>query len=292
MFNLVLADTCPISPLKVDPGLKASVEYNSKTKLYTYFYSLENGKTSVLPISSFRIMLNEAPLEIKTPAKWHGNFHKYNEPNDFTFTSMFAIKSGSKMEGFSFKSPLPPGVVVYYTMGDTDVPTTTPITGNDEPVPNCPGFFFDRPFLEGFINGLTIGPVPLNQISVELKLKKIKENKKETKDEEEEFTETSPAKDSGKIVAILKTSKDLDVDSVNISTMVLGTGQAPVESSKITGERKHEELRMVFDLKKLGIVCDRDRVLILKGKTKDGKDILGGEPIKTKDCDGPLPTKK
>lgn len=285
LLNVAMADTCPLSPLKIQPKLQSLVEFNKKTNLYTYSYILENEKTSALPISIIRLILKEAPTEIKTPGKWHGSFNTLNEPKDFIFSSMFAIKPGDSMKDFSFASPLPPGVVFYYTIGDTGIPTTSPIPGNDEPVPDCPGFFYDRPFLEGYINGVTIGPIPPNQISIDFKLKKIKEIKKDRKEEDEDFTETSPKKDTGKVVVIIKNSKDLDIDSIKISSMKLGTGQAPVESSKIVGERKLETLRMVFDLQKLGIVCDRDRVLFLVGKTNDGKDLLGAEPIRTKDCD-------
>lgn len=181
----------------------------------------------------------------------------------------------------------PPGLVKYYVQGDTGVPTTKATVEDDEPTPNCTGFFFDdRPFLQRLVNGAVIGPAPQNQISVEFKLKKLKN--RNGKEEIVDFIESSPRNESGKIMVILKNNKNLNIDSLNIESIRLGTGEAPVETSKILGEKNHEELRMIFDFKKIGIECDRDRdrVLYLIGKTRDDKTIFGAELIKTK-CEIP-----
>ncbi|MFA6238520.1 MAG: hypothetical protein WC635_14395 [Bacteriovorax sp.] len=303
--SLAMGDICPPPQTKTDPKLNASVEFDRKTNMYTYSYVIENGEKALIPILFVRLVIDIGPQEIIAPINLFAVFE--NEPPGSNLpkhllmsTGVDRLKPRSKTGIYSFKTARSPGLVKYYVDGDTDAPTSTPIPGNPEPVPNCPGFFFDRPFMEGLANGITTGPAPLNQISVEFKLKKMKDkkqnvqkDKKENQEEEDEdFTETTPQKDSGKIVAVLKSKKDFDVTTINISSIRLGTGQAPVETSEIKGAKNHEELRLVFDIAKLGIECDRDRVLFLTGKTTDGKDILGAEPIKTKNCDQPQAKKK
>lgn len=299
--NLAIADTCPISPLKIEPALKSTVEFDQKSGLYTYSYIMENRKSAPLPIYFFYIMFDEAPTDIKTPIGTDFDFRKKDVDTSTPSHLQLGLDSaqeerfkylepGAKSGIYSFKSKQAPGLVRYYVRGKTGIPKSA-IPGSDEP-PECPGFAFEGAFDEDMVNGITTGPAPLNQISVEFKLKKMKKDRKDNGEEgNEDFVETTPHKDTGKIVAVLKSKKDFDVTTINISSIRLGMGRAPVETSEVKGPKNHEELRLIFDVSKLGIECDRDRVLFLTGKTTDGKDILGAEPIKTKECDVPKPTK-
>lgn len=251
---------------------------------------MKNGSSALLNIFLFDLVLDKKPVEVLSPTKWLGEFYASVDlknsvyPNHVRWgTPINFIKPGSTLKGFVIKSTRSPGLVKYYVLGDSKAPVVTATPLNDEPIPNCPGFFYNKPAIEGEVAGSIIGPAPLNQLSIEFKIKKLKSTKIDA-DLEEDFVEVSPHKDKGKVLVLVKSNKDFNVTTINLSSIHLGQGLAPVESSVIKGNKNNEELRMVFDLSKIGIECDRDRALFLAGKTTEGKDILGAAPIKTINC--------
>lgn len=163
----------------------------------------------------------------------------------------------------------------YYTLGHVGSREATPTEDDDEPTPDCEGFYDDLPYLEGMVSGLTEGPVGNSRLSVDIKLM--------DKKGERDCGPVSPYAGKGDLHVLLQGKKDLDVKDIDLASLKFGVGKAPLAASKLLG--KSNNLLLQFDLEKVGIECGRDRVLFLSGKMKDGKEILGGAPVKTKDCD-------
>lgn len=289
---------CPDSPLKVAVHVKAKVTYEKNTNMYEYTYELANDTSSKLPLMIWWLQIDESPLEVKSPQNW--KFFRYEEaskdsdaeiPGNMNWGVMGNeekfLQPGQKLIGFSFKSKYPPGIVKYFVDANANVPTVTNSTGeHPSEAPNCPGFLYDLPLFDTKVNGFTTGPAPTNQISVEMKLKKVKEMHpvKYEESDEADINEFTPKKDNGKIAVILKGTNDFDVNTLKVDSVRIGIGQAPVLASSFFGAKKGEKIRLVFDSTKLGLECDRDRALFLKGKTTNGKDVLGAVSIKTINC--------
>lgn len=287
---------CPIAPVKTSPLVTVKIDQDKKTGVYSYAYTVANQLSAPLSIDDFTLQIDERPLEILKPEKWTGRFLDADStrPTNASWgTITREIKPGSSETGFIIKSRRPPGLVKYFVEGRTGVPVSTPVNGDPEAFPDCPGFFFDKPRFESMTTGMIEGPAALNQISAKIKIKKGKD-KDDRKQERKDFR---PYQETGLITVVLKGSKELDVSQVDIPSLHFGMGKAPVVWSEFRpGDddddrdddheaRSAKKLWLQFDLDKVGIECDRDRVLFLEGKTKDAKSILGGAEIKAKDCE-------
>ncbi len=289
---------CPIAPVKTSPQVSVRVDHEKKTGLYSYAYTVANQRGAPLAIRSFILQQSDEPIEIQKPVKWTGDFEEADDtlPGHILWAATLnTIMPGTSQNGFIIKSKRSPGFVKYFVEGRTGVPESEPINGDSEAFPDCPDFFFDKPRFESMTMGMVEGPVPADQISVKIKVKKGKD-KEDRKHDRKEFR---PYQETGLITVVLKGSREFDVGQVNVSTLRFGMGKAPIVWSEFRpGEddddkdddhesRRAKKLWLQFNLDQVDIECDRDRVLFLEGKTKDGKSILGGAEIKAKDCEKP-----
>lgn len=273
------ADFCPTPPTRVEPQVKVSVEVDKKTKNYIYRYTVTNGKSALLPINSFIVRITKDPISFKTPKDWEGFSDKDGDVmSHFTWSTAglsAEVSPGSSKSDFVVESHDAPGLVQYYVLGKTSARIGTPTADDDEPTPDCEGFYDDKPYLERQVSGITQGPVSDGRISLDIELKDSKG--------EHECGPISPYVDKGVLNVLVKGKKDFSVDDLDLTTLRFGVGQAPVVSSRKLG--KSDNILLQFDIQKTEIECGRDRVLFLTGKTKTGKDVLGGAEVKTKECD-------
>lgn len=274
------ADECPIPPTSVNPSITVKVAYDKKTKLYTYNYTLANGNDSKLPVGDFMLGIKDAPVSSGSPSsKWVASFNSAIEslPRTFSWTTGSEdIRPGNKKPGFILRSYLAPHPIRYFVLGETGDRVGTPTAEDDEPIPDCPGFYDDAPGFDNHLSGIVDGPAPENQVAVDLKLMDSKG--------ERECGPVSPYEDKGLLNVLLKVNKGTKVSDIDLNSLRFGVGQAPLASSKRIGHSE-EVILLKFDTQKVAIECERDRVLFLSGKTTDGKDLFGGAAVKTKNCD-------
>lgn len=287
---------CGASPFQINVKVDSHVKFNHKNQVYEYFYNLENLPDSKLPLIAWWLLIDEKPLEMKSPTNWEAPEYKEHTKDSDSETPgnlilgtlgarKYFLNPGQTAKGFLIKSKHPPGIVKYYINALSEIPIVKSESEAHE-APNCPGFLYDLPLFDTKVNGFTTGPAPTNQISVEMKLKKVKEMHpvKYEESDEADINEFTPKKDNGKIAVILKGTNDFDVNTLKVDSVRIGIGQAPVLASSFFGAKKGEKIRLVFESTKLGLECDRDRALFLKGKTTNGKDVLGAVSIKTINC--------
>jgi hypothetical protein len=273
------ADFCPTPPTRVDPNVGVKISFDKKSKLYTYRYTLSNGRSALLPIDEFILRISKPPTRVGSPSNWDGSpFVRSGVQSHFIWDTAFAanyVAPGGEKSGFEIESPYEPGVIQYYVLGRTETRVGTPTADDDEPTPDCEGFYDDKPMLDGMVSGITQGPVSDGRLSLDIELKDSKG--------ERECGPVSPYEDKGLLNVLVKGKKDFNVDDLDLTTLKFGVGQAPVVSSRKLG--KSDNLLLQFNTQAVEIECGRDRVLFLTGKTKTGIDVLGGVEVKTKNCD-------
>jgi len=161
---------CPTPPTEIQTQLAVDIEFDEATKIYTYNYEFTNGQNSSLSVGLFLIALDESPLEINGPERWLGDYNVFDAKAKYVgwMTASNSILPSESKNGFSIKSPNPPGTVKFYSMGDSEVPQAVSSSRNPEGDPMCPGFFFGEPNgLGKFVNGVTQGPVSSEIVSLE-----------------------------------------------------------------------------------------------------------------------------
>lgn len=156
------SQTCPIAPTQVKATVQSKVTYDKKSQLYTYSYTISNSRDSSLGIADVALILKNKPLNILGPQKWLPDFVSYRNGASAVYWSTANkaanIKVGGSLSGFSFQSPNPPGVAKLLVEGNADVPSSVPTATDDEPEPDCPGFFNDREPLDDRVTLITEGP--------------------------------------------------------------------------------------------------------------------------------------
>jgi hypothetical protein len=275
------ADSCPTPPTKINPKINVKIDFDKKTGIYSYKYDLVNERGALLSIENLRIQITSAPTNSMAPSGWVGEPWIENDIVQYFGWSAnlgYELKPGKTQKGFVIKSTNSPGLVRAYTIGETGDRVGTSVAGStdDEPIPDCEGFYDDLSALEGMVTSLTLGPVGSNQLSVGVELKDSKG--------ERDYGPVDPYGDKGFLNVLVKGKGDLDVKEIDLSTVRFGVGKAAVVSSRKIGNSNN--LLLQFKTKDVAIECGRDRVLFLTGKMKDdGKEFLGGAPVKTKNCD-------
>ena len=143
---------------KLTANAAATVTYDSNTGLFTYTYVLESGPQSLQEIESFYVPLRgTTAVNLRAPTGWIAFLNTSNGgmvvwcacapegivvPPDFVdrgqlVPSIFQVKPGQSLGGFSFQSPDPPTTGTFYAAGFAQLP----IEGVDFP----PGMSPDVP---------------------------------------------------------------------------------------------------------------------------------------------------
>jgi hypothetical protein len=315
---------CPPPPTSIDPSVSAKVSYDRIARIYTYRYVIRNGEESLLPINWFTFLMNQQPANIQAPAYWLQRYiDSPNIPTNLRWATILADPSGSaqtenfdlpvpahaiqpgrQLQGFSFQSSRPPGVLQFYAEGFTQIPSATSTPSDDEPLPNCPGWDFDSPHLQTLVTDMTTGPSSPNVISVAIRLRE---------ENGEHRNAINPNDPTGQIAVLVLSSDTFDASQIDVSSIRFGPGQsAPISSQLVPAgsedqsrneereewetirdsfgdhegnNRKLEGLLLVFDLKSLAVQCVLDKALFLTGITKSGVGIIGGVSSRTVGCD-------
>lgn len=279
LTSISRADSCPTPPTRIEPNLSVKIDYEKETGEYIYNYRLTNGQSALIPIRIFRMPIKTSPNAFNGPEKWLAKFWAENDALQYftwSATPLNGVAPGGSVSGFVLKSTAAPGAIQYYTLGKTSARVGTPTAEDDEPTPDCEGFYDDKSVLDSMVSGVTQGPVGDDHLSLEVELKDPKG--------EHDCEPVSPYEDKGLLNVLLKGKKGLDVKEIDLSTVRFGVGKAPVVSSKRLDESNN--LLLQFKTQDIAIECGRDRVLFLTGKMKEnGKEFLGGAPVKTKNCD-------
>ena len=218
-----------------------------------------------------------------------------------------AIRPGQSLSGFSIKSKQPPSVVQYFVDGFQELPVAFGDENNSDPDLNCPNLDTESAILDSTVTGMTIGPTTPGTIPVRIRLRK--------KDGREHCGPMDPKKLSGEINVIVLPSKTFDPKKLDLESLRFGPSEVAALSSKFLPAKAHEKdrdgegeewerhaqehsaddhnvLMLTFDLNALGIRCILDKALFLRGKTVDGKNILGGVTTKTVGCSAKMPGRR
>jgi hypothetical protein len=255
-MQIASADTCPEPGTAAAPSLTSTVSFDSKTKLYTYDYSIKNlsSGSQNTPLDQFGLYLSEKPLSWTTVNNWRPGFNNNGLSSPYfsweTHTidpaianlpangklpaHINALKPGESLGGFSLKSASPPGAVQFFSLGQDQPPSTTPTNVNPEPIPQCSGWVLQIPLIQAQITGATVGPADPDVTNVRLRARdETGEGKCRTIDVK---------KASGKISVLLYDAKDFNASTVDLSTVIFGPGYAHPTSSKLVPNGMGEKL--------------------------------------------------
>lgn len=154
---------------KVVVGSSVAVTYDSNTGLFKYAYALSSGATSQQEVDTFYVPLRgTTAVNLQAPAGWTASLQGADggmviwcacaeegivAPPNFVdvgqlVPSIYQIKPGQTLSGFSFQSPDPPAAGTFYAAGFVQIPV--------EGVDFAPGM---SPNLPTFPNDVATGQV-------------------------------------------------------------------------------------------------------------------------------------
>lgn len=167
LLALIVVTKCCTQEYKIVPHNKIALTPTVNVKLlnnvFEYTFVLNNGVSAQQAVWRFDIIISVDSLKAVTvPANWeyfvfpvHSTLEWTAIPMDTVEGYIAPIKRGQTISGFSFSTPILPGIVTYYAEGDGPTPyfgegqaTDSPIPGYDDLTPYGPG-----------VVGKTIGPV-------------------------------------------------------------------------------------------------------------------------------------
>lgn len=172
-----LAPIAVESAKRIEPTVHVSVSYDKRANLYTYRYVVASGARSRQQIVDFIVPLRGSTIrDLRSPRGWSAMTGGFGfeggavgwcaceaegivvpagaENSVREVPSIYQIKPGRSLAGFSFRSPDPPSATPYYAGGFTQIP----IEGLDFPAGQEP----DRPgFPDDHFKGRTRGPGPV-----------------------------------------------------------------------------------------------------------------------------------
>lgn len=224
---------CPTAPNEVSPSVEAKVNFDKDTGLYTYSYTLKNGRDAKLPISGLRIYTPEEPAGAKGPSKWiDGSFSTFHNSGSriIWIAGSNRVAPGKSLSGFEITSAKEPGAVRFSARGPFTPPSATPTETDDEPQPDCPNFYLNESGDNGDIVGVTIGPAPEDQVSADILVRERKRFKRR-------IPKISPMS-SGKVFVLVMGNEDLDVKDIDIDSLEFGFGKAKPLKHKIIFNKK------------------------------------------------------
>lgn len=298
----------------ISPIVDVKVSFDKSTQNYTYKYKykLTNLSSAKISIRRFILESSNAPITIKNPKGWRNNGFDIDDkkvqwvnshlPDNIDYT----IKPGKSLDGFKVISKSPPGLVIMYSQGDTevkDLPTIIFDTdeearkGDDESI-SCPGWYRGGGIHGGEVVTFTTGPAIPNRVEAKIRIKRSTEKKWKGAHNEEPDLEISPL-DTGKIQLLIFGDKDIDVTKIDLTSLTFGRGNAKPTKTLILSEfkddsdneikehlKKHKgsNLLLEFNLQDVDVKCDIDHALFLNGKIGT-KDLIGAAKIKHVGCD-------
>lgn len=165
-------------PNKVKVTIAPSVSFDTSTGQFTYHYAITSGTDSIQDVAGFYIPLRGATASnIKVPRGWTGRLNLdatrigfcaceeegFVIPPNYVqdgrgLPSIYDIKPGQTLAGFSFQSQDPPSTGTYYAKGWVPVP----VEGEDFPAGEQQPYEPDFPF--NLFAGETLTPSRLETI--------------------------------------------------------------------------------------------------------------------------------
>jgi hypothetical protein len=273
-----VADSCPIPPTMIEPRVTVTTSQDKNSGTYTYTYVLSNGPGAKNEFQNFVLLLNAVPESPTAPDRWKVSLSSSGTGKtkvDWRAFPMDGVPPGREKSGFTVKSKLAPGPVQYFALGVIGDRVGTPTEEDDEPTPDCAGFYDQLPKLDSMISGVVLGPAGPDTIEAEIELK--------DSNGVSAAAPISPYASQGSLYVLLKSKKELSVTDIDLSSLRLGVGKAPLTESKRLGASGN--LLLQFDVRRAAVECGRDREITLTGRTKSGKSLLGSAPIQVKNCD-------
>lgn len=302
---------CPVPPTAINASVMADVSYDKASKLYTYRYEVLNERSSQLKLRVFYVKSSENPQSLAAAQGWDTEYLSDEHAIYWSSYLGHEIDMGARGGGFSFQSSRPPGPVKFYVAGKAKIPKAVPTATDDEPIPDCPGFFFEVDDRDNkTVVGVTEGPMPPGQVAARIRIHRAKfadENKAPYLEKNE----------LGVVHVTLLGTDQFDVTKVDTSTLAFGPSHAKPLSIKtietelnererktlgIPGDndkeknkernrkKKHKSLLLKFAVKDLGLRCNLDHALFINGKIS-GSPFFGGAEVSPEKCKtAPPPT--
>ena len=278
---------CPAPPNLVSATVKATVTFDPNANLYTYQYTVTSDLSSRQDINAVAVDFSPPVKNVTHPKGWAGipsagrntmvwaavavaPLPPGTRDNGQVPPSLFPIKPGNSLAGFSFQSPNPPGSVNSYALGPPSLGVADSEAGAEAIAEQCPrsiGGFFDLAIV-----GTTQGPAKF--IPVQISIRPGSSPKT-----------ISPGAQEAIPVAILS-SPSFDATTVDPATVRFGpAGATPIGSPRVADANNDGIPDLVFQFASAatGVLCG-DTSEVLTARTLSGKSIQGSEPIVTVDC--------
>ena len=163
----------PTPANQVAVSITPTVTFDPASGLYSYSYTIASHASSPQNVWKFALRLISPGTVGSSPPGW--TFGEYEAdpivswaatetglpPSDWVDDgglppSARSIRPGSRLSGFRFLSPDPPGDVTFYAQGETQLPLLAPGADADALPP------WDHHISVDSVSGTTVGPVPLN----------------------------------------------------------------------------------------------------------------------------------
>jgi hypothetical protein len=290
--STLAATGCPPGPDRISVEVRASVSFDATSGRYTYSYAVANSAASAQDVDTVGVDVIPPVSTIRAPAGWAGaelsirprvewNAVAVADPDAIVESgavppSTAQIPPGAAARGFSFQSPLPPGVGAFRAGGYFQLPAASAANEAEaermaeELVEACPEFA--RPSVDQGIAGRTIVPVRATPVRIDVK-------------PGEAPNSVNPGSNGVIPVAILGTAS-LDVRKVDAASVRLGVGQVSSRSGghleDVNGDGR-PDLVFQFPTQGTQLRCG-DTVLVLTGQTIDGVVISGFDAVVTPGC--------
>jgi len=287
--------SCPPPPNQVSVQVTANTSFDVSTQLYTYTYTLTSDSASVQDVVSFIVSFEGSIDNMDEPRGWghavmsNGSMLHWSADEAADFPpgvvdqgqlppSAFPIKPGTSMTGFVFTSPKAPGPVKYIVHGYSPIPPQASEEDAEQLSTVCG---ITGSFLSRGVSGTTMGPVNFLPVNISIKP-----------------PAASPVPmnvgDRGVTPVAILGSSTFDVSTVDISTVLLGPGNASVFGPGSPGSNGKADIEDVnndgfpdlvlhFRSQQIGVQCT-DTSLLLTGKTQNGTPLRGAQDIQVVGC--------
>lgn len=274
---------CPPGPNKVTVDVTANVTYSSKTKLYTYSYTLASSPLSLQMVDSFTIELAGAVSGLTGPSGWLGRL--IADGTELKWTPMepeplppgvegdgsmppplHGIKPGTSLGGFSFQSALPPGPRPYYVSGFAPPPGQASEEDAEAFLDRCPDFGKD--YFRYSVLGSIQAPTHVFTMQIDI----LPGNPANNFD----------PRSTGTITAAILASQAYNVTSIDAARVTFGRGGVrPISwyMQDVNNDCK-DDLVLQFDIPATRTEC-QDVAAFVYARTSQGVILWGSDKIAT-----------